>query len=85
MILLERTCEACPEQYDVYYNGINICYIRLRWGKLTAYIDQTIIYSYNFPHHLTGSFIDPPERMYHLLLIVEELIKHGYINMSNLW
>ena len=30
------TCERCPEQYDVYYQGEKVAYVRLRWGLLTV-------------------------------------------------
>jgi hypothetical protein len=33
---LVRTCDACPEQYDVYFDGRKIGYLRLRWGGFTA-------------------------------------------------
>ena len=31
-IKLFKTCEACPEQYEVYNEGENIGYIRYRHG-----------------------------------------------------
>lgn len=31
---LQRTCSACPEQYDVYAGNDMIAYIRLRHGRL---------------------------------------------------
>ena len=34
---LDRTCIACPEQYDVYLDGRQIGYLRLRHGEFTAY------------------------------------------------
>ena len=33
---LECTCHACPEQYDVYYAGDKVGYLRLRHGVFTA-------------------------------------------------
>ena len=33
---LEQTCEACPEQYDVYHGKQKIGYLRLRHGYFTA-------------------------------------------------
>jgi len=33
---LRRTCYACPEQYDVYYKGNQVGYLRLRHGVFTA-------------------------------------------------
>ncbi len=31
-IELEQTCFACPEQYDAFYKGRLVGYLRLRWG-----------------------------------------------------
>lgn len=31
-ITLEQTCGACPEQYDAYFNGERVGYLRLRHG-----------------------------------------------------
>ena len=33
---LFRTCFACPEQYDVFYEGKQIGYLRLRHGNFTV-------------------------------------------------
>lgn len=33
---LERTCYACPEQYDVFYGETQVGYLRLRHGNFTA-------------------------------------------------
>lgn len=30
---LDKTCWACPEQYDVYLNGEQVGYLRLRHGS----------------------------------------------------
>lgn len=35
-IILIRTCGACPEQYDAWYNDTRIGYLRLRHGHFTA-------------------------------------------------
>ena len=37
-ILLERTCYACPEQYDAWQNGHRVGYLRLRHGYFAAYL-----------------------------------------------
>jgi len=34
--LLERTCFACPEQYDVYAGEEQVAYFRLRHGSFYA-------------------------------------------------
>ena len=33
---LVMTCGACPEQYDVFRNGEQVGYLRLRHGEFTA-------------------------------------------------
>lgn len=33
---LYRTCGACPEQYDVYKDGVKVGYLRLRHGWFYA-------------------------------------------------
>lgn len=32
MIILKRTCYACPEQYDAFLDGKQVGYLRLRHG-----------------------------------------------------
>ena len=36
IIVLEQTCECCPEQYWAKKGSHTIGYIRLRWGHLTC-------------------------------------------------
>lgn len=53
----DRTCAACPEQYDVTKDGKQVGYVRLRWGCLTCdYPDQTgeEIFSHRFKDDLKG-------------------------------
>ena len=33
---LQLTCSACPEQYDVFWKGTNVGYLRLRHGRFYA-------------------------------------------------
>lgn len=33
---LEETCGACPEQYDVFKDGKQVAYLRLRYGYFYA-------------------------------------------------
>ena len=68
-IRLEQTCTACPEQYDVFYRGRQVGYIRLRWGYLSVrYPDHAgeEIYSYIFPDTWKGSFDSERERTFFL-------------------
>lgn len=46
-IQLEETCSACPEQYDAYYNGVQIGYLRLRHGYFRAEYLNEVVYSSN--------------------------------------
>lgn len=43
MFKLVKTCGGCPEQYDVYYNGKEVGYMRLRHGNFRAeYRGETV-------------------------------------------
>ncbi len=35
-LILERTCYACPQQYNCFYNGKQVGYLRLRHGRFTV-------------------------------------------------
>ena len=35
-IELRLTCYACPEQYDAFYAGVMVGYLRLRWGYFSV-------------------------------------------------
>lgn len=49
---LVQTCECCPEQYNVLYNGIWIGYIRYRSGHFTCQpvFDGQLIINYLVIH-----------------------------------
>jgi hypothetical protein len=67
--LFNMTCMACPEQYDVYKNGKQVAYVRLRWGHLRVDapdVGGESIYYYEFKDGLQGCFDSEEERMYHL-------------------
>lgn len=36
MIKLLKTCDACPEQYDAFFGGDRVGYLRLRHGNFTV-------------------------------------------------
>lgn len=48
-IELVMTCAACPEQYDAFYEGKKVGYLRLRHGEFRVDFpecgDETIFYS----------------------------------------
>ena len=41
---LERTCYACPEQYDVLHNDVQVGYLRLRHGHFRAECNDVVVY-----------------------------------------
>lgn len=72
----KETCSACPEQYDVYLEGKQVGYVRLRWGGLRCdYPDVggDTIYTHNFEDGLLGAFTNNNVRNYHLEKIAESL------------
>lgn len=66
IIVLELTCVACPEQYDAFFDGGQVGYLRLRHGHFRVdYPDcggETIYDAYPDGD---GSF-DPDERDFYL-------------------
>lgn len=67
---LKRTCESCPEQYDVFdSDGAMVGYLRLRNGWFRADVPDCggeTVYQYWFlDDGLKGSFTDE-ERPYYL-------------------
>ena len=59
-VILEQTCGACPEQYDAFYNGENIGYLRLRHGIFRVdYKDERGVYIAN---PKGDGVFDPEER-----------------------
>ncbi len=70
---LEKTCDYCPEQYDVYYGPRRVGYIRLRWGVLRVDFlpngkleDNETLIVVDFDDMLKGSFSNELERQEHL-------------------
>lgn len=72
---LERTCYACPEQYDVFFQDFQIGYLRLRHGTFTAEypdVGGKLAY-YGYPEG-DGIFEDS-ERFFFLREAVDSLIQ----------
>ena len=44
-IELVQTCGACPEQYDAFYKGEEVGYLRLRHGHFRAEYKGKTVYS----------------------------------------
>lgn len=74
-LTFERTCSACPEQYDVYNKeGEQVGYVRLRWGTLRCDVPdygQNTIYRVSFNDPYLGLFPDDKARTTHLQIIAK--------------
>ncbi len=78
----ELTCGACPEQYDVYIDGKQVAYVRLRWGGLRVTVPGVggeEVYQYSWNNGWLGEFPSHTERKFHLDSIAEIL----YNRISN--
>jgi hypothetical protein len=72
----KKTCDACPEQYDVFKGDKMVGYVRLRWGVLSCCYpnyDGEEIYSKSFDDAWQGEFDDDNERNKYLIIIAKEL------------
>ncbi len=80
-IELVKTCGACPEQYDAYFNGDQVGYLRLRHGIFRVdygFCGGDTIFT-EYPKG-DGCF-EEDERGYYLDLackaIMDEMVKRG--------
>lgn len=75
----ERTCSACPEQYDVYdSNGSIVGYIRLRWDSLTCEypdVGGELIYEASVGDGWAGCFQSDKQREYYLDDIADKVLQ----------
>lgn len=73
-----QTCFACPEQYDVEYNGEQVGYVRLRYGGLSAtYPDAggEEVYYADIGDGWCGEFESEEQREEHLNAIADALLE----------
>lgn len=67
---LDKTCDACPEQYDLLdTNGECVAYFRLRWGCFTVSLFEPsgpLVYEAHFSDDYKGAFDGSRERDYYL-------------------
>lgn len=79
-LTFEKTCSACPEQYDVFdQDGNMVAYVRLRGGRLSVSEDvmEALIYQHTFENDIwKGCFDDDEEREKYMKIITEKIIKH---------
>lgn len=71
----ECTCFACPEQYDVFYNGNVVAYVRLRGGYLYCRCGDTERIYEAWPRG-DGCFWDEEEREYYLNIIKNKIVEY---------
>lgn len=73
-IQLNQTCGACPEQYDAYYKGQQVGYLRLRHGHFTVkYPDAWGELIYQANPKGDGCF-EPEEQKYYLTAAKQAII-----------
>lgn len=75
--LFHKTCDMCPEQYDVYKGKKQVAYVRLRMGYLTVDAPKCLmelVYEKRYPNDpYKGCFDNNEERMQELKKIVKIL------------
>jgi len=82
IIKLVKTCEACPEQYEAFYNGKKVGYLRLRHGEFRVdYPDCGGKIIYEARPNGDGSFEDDEREFY--LEQAKEAIKDKLLNDNN--
>lgn len=74
-----KTCNACPEQYDVFDKHHNIVgYVRLRWGSLICKypnVEGELIYSDSVGEDgWVGMFDSEEQRLFYLTTIADRII-----------
>lgn len=72
-----KTCDACPEQYDVYLGEIKVGYVRLRFGTLRADFPDcggATIYMEDIGDEWTGVFPSEVVRRNHLEKIADKIL-----------
>lgn len=76
----DKTCSACPEQYDVYDEYHNIIgYVRLRWGGIICEYPNVfgeVIYTASVSKDgWAGMFDSEEQRIHHLSAIADKIIE----------
>ena len=77
--VLQLTCYACPEQYDIFVQGVQVGYARLRWGHFSVSVpdcSDDVVYEYDFKDGFGGCFANQQERLEYLTAGCIEIRKH---------
>lgn len=75
-ISMRMTCGACPEQYDMYYNGSYVGYFRLRHGSYSVWDSNQINDLYRASPYGDGCFDDDNEREFFLTMGQLAVLSH---------
>ena len=82
-IVLDKTCCACPAQWDAYFSGEIVAYIRFRYGRMTVEcpdVGGELVYSMQSEDGMQGMFnSDVEEKVFlskALNAITEWIIRH---------
>lgn len=82
-VTLVKTCDACPEQYDVYLDKVQIGYLRLRHGYFAARYPGVIGEEVYGCRTIGDGVFDPSERNFHLTEAVMHLVAvHAMSNIE---
>lgn len=75
-IILNKTCDACPEQYDAYVGMMIVGYLRLRFGNFSVLCPGPggeEVYSASVGGSWDGCFYDEAQRNKHLSLAISAI------------
>ena len=75
---LVKTCDAFPEQYDVFDGDTKVGYLRLRWGSFTASTGSSLtdkmLYCADIGDDgIAGAFQSDEQRAFHLNAAIEAI------------
>lgn len=77
---LVMTCSACPEQYDVFFRGEKVGYMRLRHGYFRVECPKDEVIYGSAPNGADGTFRDKEQRVAFLTIgceaIKDKLTRH---------
>ena len=77
-LIFYKTCEACPEQYEVFKEKEHVGYVRLRFGVLRCdYPDVggETIYVETFDDEFKGNFDSREEQLKYLWIIADKILE----------
>jgi len=77
---LVMTCMSCPEQYDMFYRGIQCAYFRLRGGRFTVTmpsVEGELVYMHHWEDDTyKGNFDTDDEREEHMSAAIREVVEY---------